>query len=158
MQKTSTAPEIFLSRKLSDDLVKICLDALPHKAYGLVGGSDLYHPTSFYPCTTNLRNSAEWKRLFESFGEFYKDPDLGFVIASDEVRQIMKAMEARNESFVGVFHSHRYLPAEPSAADIALSSDSSVLCYIISVVDPSDPKLAIFRLASDGFIKYAIHS
>ena len=158
MQKRSADSEVFLPRKLSDDLIKICLDALPHKAYGLVGGTDIYHPKSFYPCSSNLRNTAEWKRIFESFGDFYKNPDLGFVIAPPEVRQVMEMMEEREEMLVGVFHSHRYLPAEPSEADISLSSDSSVFCYIISVVDPSNPKLAIFRLDSGGYRKISIRT
>jgi proteasome lid subunit RPN8/RPN11 len=157
MQNNSGALEVFLSIEKSDKLIKICLDALPHKAYGLVGGSDIFHPASFYPCSTNLRNTAEWKQIFESFGEFYKNPDLGFVIEPVEVRQVMKTMEDREESFVGVFHSHRYLPAEPSEADISLSADSRVLCYIVSVVNPSNPELAIYRLDSGGYRKIPIH-
>jgi proteasome lid subunit RPN8/RPN11 len=158
MQNNPAEPELFLSTEMSGKLVRICLDALPGKAYGLVGGSDIYHPMSFYPCSTNLRNTAEWKKIFESFGEFYKNPDLGFVIAPVEVRQIMRLMEARREFLVGVFHSHRYLSAEPSEADISLSSDSTALCYIVSVVDPSHPNLAVFRLDGGGFKKIPIHS
>jgi proteasome lid subunit RPN8/RPN11 len=158
MQNNSGALEVFLSIEKSDKLIKICLDALPHKAYGLVGGSDICHPESFYPCSSNLRNTAEWKRIFESFGEFYRNPDLGFVIAPVEVQQVMKTMQERKESFVGVFHSHRYLPAEPSEADISLSSDSSVLCYIISVVNPSNPELGIFRLESGEYRKVPIRT
>jgi proteasome lid subunit RPN8/RPN11 len=156
MQKNSAEPEIFLSSEKSDGLIKICLDALPHKAYGLVGGSNMYHPESFYPCSTNLRNTAEWRRIFESFGKFYHNPDLGFVIAPVEVRQVMRTMEERKESLVGVFHSHRYLPAEPSEADVSLSSDSSVFCYIVSVANPSSPELAIFRLDSGAYRKMHI--
>ncbi len=158
MQNNSEAHEIFLSSEKSDNLIKICLDALPHKAYGLVGGSDICHPESFYPCSTNLRNTAEWKRIFESFGDFYHNLDLGFVIAPIEAQQVMKMMQERKESFVGVFHSHRYLPAEPSEADISLSSDSSVLCYIVSVVNPLNPELAIFRLDSSGYRKVPIRT
>jgi proteasome lid subunit RPN8/RPN11 len=158
MQINSAAPEIILSRKTSETLIKICLDALPHKAYGLVGGSTIYQPENFYPCLTNLRNTSEWKRIFESYGEFYKNPDLGFVIEPDEVRNVMDAMEARKESFIGVFHSHRYLPAEPSDVDIALSSDPSVLCYIVSVVNPQEPTLGIFRIDCSGFQKMPICS
>jgi proteasome lid subunit RPN8/RPN11 len=158
MRNMTAAREIFLSKKTSDNLIKICLDSLPDKAYGLVGGSDVYHPKSFYPCSTNLRNSPEWKRIFESFGEFYNNPDLGFVIAPDEVRQIIKKMESRSESLVGVFHSHRYLPAEPSEADMALSSDAGVLCYIVSVVNTAEPQLAIFHLDGGKFQKLTICS
>jgi [CysO sulfur-carrier protein]-S-L-cysteine hydrolase len=139
-------PEIFFPEPLYQELVRVCVAALPHKAFGLVGGSDIYHPETLYPCQTNLRNDPEWKDLFESFGAFYKDPDLGFVIAHAEVKTVMESMESRNESFIGVFHSHRYLRAEPSEIDIALNSDPGLLSYIVSVARPLHPELGVFRL------------
>lgn len=154
----AAASEIMLNSQTSETLIKICLDALPHKAYGLVGGPTLYQPKSFYPCLTNLRNTTDWKRIFESYGEFYKNPDLGFVIEPGEVRDVMDAMKAHKESFIGVFHSHRYLPAVPSEVDIALSSDPSVLCYIVSVANPQEPALGIFRIVNGGFQKMPICS
>jgi len=80
IRKSAALAEIGISKKLADELIHVCLDALPHKAFGLVGGRDISHPQSLYPCSTNLRNEPEWKALFESFGAFYQDPDLGFVI------------------------------------------------------------------------------
>ena len=137
--------EIFISKSLVDELTRICVSALPHKAFGLVGGDDAYHPKSFYPCSTNLRNTPEWKPVYESFGDFYLNPDLGFVISAPEVNSVTKLMASRQESLVGVFHSHRFLPAKPSQADIALNSDPNLLCYIVSLVDPSNPEIGIFR-------------
>lgn len=111
----------------------------------------MYHPKSFYPCSTNLRNTPEWKQVFESFGGLYKNPDLGFVITPDEVKTAMETMVARGEDFIGVFHSHRYLPCHPSEVDIALNSDPSLLSYIVSVVDPSAVEAGIFRLNGSGY-------
>ena len=142
--------EIEISRELYDELTRICLDALPNKAYGLIGGSDKYHPKSLYPCSTNLRNTPEWKTIFDSFGEFHRNPDVGFVIAPSEVKTVKDEMSARCESLVGVFHSHRFFNVEPTKADIALSSDSDLLCYIISVSDPPDAKVGIYTLSHDG--------
>jgi proteasome lid subunit RPN8/RPN11 len=146
LQNQQTGPEVFIRKHLVDELIGICVNALPHKAFGLVGGDDIYHPKSLHPCSTNLRNSPEWKPIFESFGEFYRDPDLGFVIAPPEVKVVLEIMDSRRESFVGVFHSHRFLRAEPTEIDLALSTDSSVLSYIVSVVNPSAPEIGIFRL------------
>jgi proteasome lid subunit RPN8/RPN11 len=141
--------KVFISRHFVDELTEICVDALPHKAFGLIGGDDPYHPKSLYPCSTNLRNTPEWKPLFESFGDFYRNPDLGFVISAPEVKVVMELMISRRESLVGVFHSHRFLPAEPSVADMALNSDPGLLCYIVSLVNPSKPEMGVFRLG-DG--------
>jgi len=147
---------VFISKQLADELVRICLNALPHKAFGLVGGLDLHHPKSLYPCSTNLRNEPEWKVLFESFGEFYKNPDLGFVISAPEVQSVMKSMALRGEELVGVYHSHRYLSVHPSEADVALNSDSGLLSYIVSVINPSAPEIGIFRLSGNGYQKIPI--
>jgi proteasome lid subunit RPN8/RPN11 len=139
-------PEVFISEQLVDELAGICVRALPHKAFGLVGGDDIYHPKSLYPCSTNLRNAPEWRQIFESFGEFYRDPDLGFVISPPEVKTVMETIDSRSESFIGVFHSHRFLCAEPTEIDLALSADTCLLSYIVSVVNPSTPQIGIFRL------------
>jgi len=144
-------PEIFIKTRLLEELVRLCLEALPHKSFGLVGGADLYHPTNLYPCSTNLRNTPEWKPVFDSYGEFYQDPDLGFVISTPEVKIVLEAMEARRESFVGVFHSHRYLCAQPTEIDVALSSDPGLLSYIVSVANPAEPEIGVFRLTGGGY-------
>ncbi len=149
-------PRLFISEALFDEWIRICRDALPGKSYGLVGGHDIYHPTSFYPCSTNFRNAPEWEPIFESYGEFYRNPDVGFVIAPSEVKVVMDTMGSRKESLIGVFHSHRFLYAEPSDLDIGLSSDPNLLCYIVSLVDPSAPKVGIFRLDGGGYQKVQI--
>jgi hypothetical protein len=150
-QNPTDIPKVFVSEKLIETLTQICVSALPHKAFGLVGGGDIYHPKSLYPCSTNLRNAPEWKSIFESFGDFYRDPDLGFVISPPEVREVLAAMDLRRESFVGVFHSHRILGAEPTEIDMALSTDSGLLSYIVSVARPSNPEIGIFRLNGSGY-------
>jgi len=149
-------PEILIPELLYQELIRICVDALPHKAFGLISGTDLYHPKAIYPCKTNLRNEPEWKSIFESFGEFYQDPDLGFVIAHHEVQTIMDSIDARGESFIGVFHSHRFLRAEPSEIDIFLNSDPGLLSYIVSVVNPSSPEVGIFHLNGGTYETFRI--
>jgi proteasome lid subunit RPN8/RPN11 len=137
---------VLIGKPLVEKLTAVCLEALPAKAYGLVGGKDPHHPESIYPCSTNLRNTPEWKSVFESFGDFYKDPDRGFVISPDEYRQVLEKMEAAGQSFVGVYHSHRCHHSEPSQLDMALHVDPTVLSYIVSVVDPDKPEIKIYRL------------
>jgi proteasome lid subunit RPN8/RPN11 len=147
---------VFISQHLLDQLIRVCVDALPHKAFGLVGGTDIYHPKTLYQCFTNLRNTPEWKPIFESYGDFYKNPDLGFVITPIEVKAVLDSMDSRRELFVGVFHSHRYLRAQPSDIDIGLGMDSSWLCYIVSTVNLSAPEVGVFRLSGGGYVNIPI--
>ena len=146
-----SAEEVLIPRKLYLQLRKICVEALPRKAYGLIAGEDPYHPTTIYQCRTNLRNTPEWKEIFESFGEFYKDPDRGFVIAPAELQEIYDVMDARHETLLATFHSHRCRCAEPSALDLALSPGSDLLSYIVSVVDPAHPEVGVFRLCGERY-------
>jgi proteasome lid subunit RPN8/RPN11 len=151
LQNQPTGPGVFISKLLLEQLIRVCVDALPHKAFGLVGGTDLYHPTTLYQCFSNLRNAPEWKPIFESYGDFYKNPDLGFVIEPNEVKAVLDSMDSRRELFIGVFHSHRYLCAEPSDIDIGLGMDSGWLSYIVSTVNPSAPEVGVFHLRGGGY-------
>jgi proteasome lid subunit RPN8/RPN11 len=137
---------ISIQKELVDALIRICLEALPRQAYGLVGGRDVYHPSNLYPCSTNLRNTPEWRPVFESLGEFYRDPDRGFVIAPEELLTIWNQMRERGESFAGVFHSHRWHGPVPTKADLKLHGDPDILSYIVSVAGPNRPALKIYRL------------
>jgi proteasome lid subunit RPN8/RPN11 len=152
LQNQPPGPGVFVSKPLLETMIRICVDALPHKAFGMVGGEDLYHPKSLYPCVTNLRNTPEWLPIFESYGDFYKNPDLGFVISPPEVKAVLDTMDSRRESFVGVFHSHRYLNASPSDIDIGLGTDSNWLSYIVSTVNPSAPEVGVFLLNGGGYV------
>ena len=146
-----TAETVLIQRDLADRLFRVCQEALPAKAYGLVGGKDLYHPQSIYPCSSNLRNKPPWKPVFESFGDFYKDPDRGFVISPEEQQDVLKDMEIRSESFIGVYHSHRCTHPEPSKVDLALHIDPNLFCYIISVEEPTSPALKIYCLQKTSY-------
>lgn len=142
---------ILIRREWANELVRLCVKSLPRQAYGLVGGIDMCRPTSIYPCSSNLRGSPEWSSLFESFGEFYRDKDRGFVIAPEEFREKRRRMESRGESFVGVFHSHRWHGPEPTKADLSLHVYPRVLCYIVSVVVPEHPELNVYQLYQSRF-------
>jgi proteasome lid subunit RPN8/RPN11 len=141
---------IRISSELVEELKAVCVRALPGKAYGLIGGRSRDRPTTIYPCRTNLRSRAPWRRLFEARGDFYRDPDRGFVIDPLECRKILGVMERNGrEGLVGVYHSHRCRRAEPSPLDAELHFDPSVVCYIVSVREPERPEVRAYRIA-DG--------
>ncbi len=148
-----SGPILALRKDLADELVGACVQALPSKAYGLVGGKDVYHPESIYPCSTNIRNAPEWKSLFESFGDFYQDPDRGFVVTPEEQRDVLNRIAARGESFIGVYHSHRFTNPDPTELDLAFHIDSRMLCYIVSVMRSESPELRVYRLDECSYEK-----
>jgi proteasome lid subunit RPN8/RPN11 len=146
MTRDDSVNLISIRKELVEDLIRLSVEALPEQAYGLVGGKDVHHPSSVYPCSTNLRNTPKWKALFESYGDFYRDPSRGFVISPDEFLEIWYRMRSVGESFIGVLHSHRWHGPVPTRADTALHVDSKILSFIVSVVTPDRPELKIYRL------------
>jgi|SRR3989344_3761330 len=144
---------VFIPRNLVANLIGSAIKTLPKKTYGLIGGLDLYHPTSMYQCRSNLRNSdSYWKERIDSFGDFYKNPERGFIIDPKEVLNVYKKMEEKKEHIVGVFHSHRcFVPGEPTEIDMALhlQCQPHVLAYLLGVMDPAKPTLRVFKVLSE---------
>lgn len=89
--------------------------------------------------------------IFDSFGDFYRNPDRGFVISAEEHLAVLRVMRERGETFIGVFHSHRWHGPEPTKADLALHVDARILCYIVSVTMPEQPVLRIYRLLEECY-------
>ena len=58
LQNQPVRPEVFISNHLTEELIGICVDALPHKAFDLVGGDDVCPPRNLYPCRANLDLAA----------------------------------------------------------------------------------------------------
>src|SRR3989344_7422740 len=130
---------------LIDELYNLALSNF--KVYGLIGGKDIFKPTSVYRCYFNLRNDLQYRDIFDSHNEFHKlHPELGFVISPSESSIIFKRMKKAGEKPVGVFHSHRYHGTFPTSLDIKTHFDDSLLCYILGVKDVSKPELKVFSI------------
>lgn len=146
--------KVFVHKNLVANLISAAITALPKKAYGIIGGYDLFHPISIYQCHTNLRNTDPyWKERIDSFGEFYRDPERGFVIDPSELLPIHKNMRNKNEKFVGVFHSHRcFVRGEPSEIDrvLHLQCQPGTISYILEVWNPTRPILRVFDILNEN--------
>lgn len=149
----STERRVVIHKDLVAGLISAAIITLPNKAYGIVGGYDIYHPTGVYQCYTNLRSADPyWKERIDSFGEFYKNPERGFVISPEELLQIYHKMQEKGESIVGVFHSHRcFVPGEPTKIDrtLHLQCQPQTLAYLLSVLDPTKPTLRVFEILNE---------
>jgi hypothetical protein len=99
-----------------------------------------------------LRNTPDFQGYFESFGDFYRNPDRGFVVSPDEVWSVMRRMQQRHEEVVGVFHAHRvHVGGEPTRLDRAthMTHNGNTLSYIINVENPAQPTLRAFRILNE---------
>lgn len=94
---------------------------------GLIGGNTAF-ATTVYP----IANVAE-------------EPATSFFMAPREQLRAMQCMRARNETLVGIYHSHPSSPAMPSARDLALAAYPGVAYLIVSLQHRSAPALACFQ-------------
>ena len=81
---------------------------------GLIGGSK-GRPETYYP----IKNITD-------------DPDRSFLMDPQEQINAMRVMCKLGEELIGIFHSHPYTSADPSAADLDLAAYPDVIYYIIS--------------------------
>lgn len=138
-------------------LLRICRDALPDKAFGMLSGPALWRATEIHPMARNLREQSSFvNRLFEQYGEFYHDRSRGFCFDPLELAAVERRVRRNGQRVVGVFHSHRCRHAEPSQIDVDLHYAPDVLSVIVSVVNPASPDVRIYRMGPTWFERGAV--
>lgn len=143
--------KIIIGKKgLKQELYELAINPLKIEVYGLVGGKDLFKPTSIYRCYSNLRNESQYRNIFDLHSKFHSlHPELGFVISPPELLAIFERMKNAKEKPVGIYHSHKYHDTFPTSLDVKTHFDESLLCYIIGVQDISNPELKVFSIKNN---------
>jgi len=128
IQLPETLRQLMLEHATSQSQKEVC---------GLIGASgDQF--TSYYP----VRNIAE---------------DPGRVFLMDPVEQIeaMRQMRNSGEEIAGIFHSHPFSPAQPSATDRNLASYPYV-SYLILSLSGSQPVFNAFFFDGKDFTQIPV--
>lgn len=138
-------------------LVGVCTGALPGKSFGLISGREAGLAEEVHAMTRNLRpTSAVVGRVFESYGEFYRDPDRGFCFDPEELKDIEGKIRGAGRRVTAVYHSHRLLQARPTPVDVDFHYSPEALLVIVSVVDPACPQVAAFHVRDGAFEEASI--
>ncbi len=74
-----------------------------------------------------------------------------FTMAPEEQFAVMKDMRAKGLEMLAIYHSHPASPARPSAEDIRLAFTDGVLYIVLSLQEPSEPKVKAFNI-DDGVV------
>ncbi len=69
-----------------------------------------------------------------------------FMMAPEEQFAVMKDMRAKGLEMLAIYHSHPASPARPSAEDIRLAFTDGVLYVVLSLQEPSEPKVKAFNI------------
>ena len=82
-------------------------------------------------------------------------PDRSFYMSPQGQLDAFKAMDDRNESLVGIFHSHPCSAALPSSSDLELAAYPGVINFIVSLRDDPE-KLESFLYEGKNFSRIGI--
>lgn len=141
-----------IPEQVYDELIGICVGALPHKAFGLLAGPSKDAATMVFPMKENLRRSnRKIDDLFRSYGEFYFDKDRGFCFDPIELCEVKTAIEISRLVPVAVFHSHRCREPELSQIDIDMHLSPEVFAVLVGVRDPKMPEVSAYQIVRRSF-------
>ena len=121
-------------------VTRVCYEAmledskkrLPNEACGLLSGEEV--ASTFYSMTNTDQSPVT----------YLMDPKEQF--------QAFKAIRAKGEKMLGIYHSHIASQAYPSSKDIALAFYPEVHYLLVSLENRNAPKVRAFRI-QDGTVR-----
>ncbi len=126
--------KITLPRMLKHQMFEHAVTSPEQEICGLIGGSK-GHPETYYP----IKNVAD-------------DPVRSYLMDPQEQINAMRDMRNLGESIIGIFHSHPFTSADPSAADLELAAYPDVIYFIISLIG-AKPELSTYYFDGKSFSK-----
>lgn len=108
--------EIYLPRKLINQMLHWAQQSPDKEICGLVGATDGGSPTSCYPISNTSCS-----------------PETRFEMDASEQIAALRTMRNRGEQLFAIYHSHPGAPAEPSKLDIEQANHPDAVYLIISL-------------------------
>jgi [CysO sulfur-carrier protein]-S-L-cysteine hydrolase len=135
--KKNGPDQVYLPHQINEQMLAHALAAPGLEVCGLLGGR-ADRAASIYP----VRNIAQ-----EQSCRFLMDPE--------QQIDAMRQMRTRGEQLWGIYHSHPYTSAEPSAADLEMAAYPDVYYFVVSM-KTSPPYVQAFRYNGNQFLKTGI--
>ncbi|MWA08913.1 hypothetical protein [Streptomyces sp. BA2] len=129
------------------------------KAFGLLGGRSDGHRfrvTALFPLRVNLRGSGHYQDVMDEAVAHYAIPSetpaeqRGWVADPAELLEAENTFDALESVMFGSYHTHRVpWPDDPlrdtcTELDTRLAENSGMWSFIVSMVDPEQPRLRAF--------------
>lgn len=153
MNLTSETSILPVAPDLVERLASTVLERLPRKSFGyLLAAADSAVARDFVMFEENVRNSDDWKGRFESYGQYFiEHDDAGFVATPEESWRVQQEIWSRDETQVGVFHSHLRHPANFSGIDYDMHVErfEDLWHMIVSMRNPAMPQVRIYAVSRD---------
>jgi proteasome lid subunit RPN8/RPN11 len=119
---------VILKKEHVRKIIEHAKSEYPKEACGILSGRD-----------ETVRTVYRAKNIASSSTEFEIDPE--------EQYKIFKDIEEKNLEILGIYHSHPFWPAYPSAVDLERAFCNDTLHFIVSLQHPS-PLLRVFRICN----------
>ncbi len=116
-------------KSVYEKIIEHAQNDLPLEACGYLGGQDTTVTEAY--CLTNIDESGE---------HFSFDPKEQFAV--------VRAMRAKKQRAIAVYHSHPQTPARPSKEDIKLAFDPEMIYVIVSLA-AATPEVKAFRIVKN---------
>ena len=126
-----------IATSLVDEMIAHCQSRAPKEACGLLAGRD-GAVQAVYP----MRN--------------VEDSPIGYAMDPREQLQVERQMRQRGQQMVGIYHSHTASAAYPSSVDVRLAISPEVSYVLVSLSDPQQPDLKIYRIEGQTIIPEAV--
>jgi proteasome lid subunit RPN8/RPN11 len=132
--------DIYLPRKLTNQLLHLAQLSPDTEICGLVGADAAGIPISCYP----VSNSAE-------------NPQIRFFLDPSQQIAAMKQIREKHQTLFAIFHSHPTSSAEPSPTDIEQASYPEVLHLIISLNTKGVLEMRGFKIANGAVEEHPLY-
>jgi [CysO sulfur-carrier protein]-S-L-cysteine hydrolase len=120
----------YLEKKYSSEMISHARSEAPNECCGILAGVNgkaikLYR-------TTNAEHSP-----------------VRYNVEPQELFHIYQEIDKRGWELLGIYHSHPHSKAYPSATDIKYAFFPGSWYFIVSLSDPIQPAVRVFRIAND---------
>jgi hypothetical protein len=129
------------------------------KAFGLIAGirlDETLNVTRILPAKKNVRREDPYKTYVDDMVTRYAVPlaqppsERGWVIDPAELKELYDQCEREELTVLGAYHMHHFPRKDdpkrdtPTLLDRALAKNSGFFSFIVSMVDPSHPRIRAF--------------
>ena len=116
-----------LEKKFADEMIAHAIEDAPNECCGIIAGKDGKVTTVYRAVNADLSPYS-------------------FTIDTKDFLRIDGEISDREWEWIGIYHSHTFTEAYPSATDINLAFLPNLLYFLVSLRDNSNPDLRAFHI------------
>ena len=126
-----------LPREHIDEMIAHAREDAPNECCGIIGGKD--------------GRATQLYRAINAEASPYR-----YSVDSKDLLRIHRDVDARDEDFLVIYHSHTHTEAYPSPTDVRLAAWPEAYYVLVSLMDEAHPVVRAFRITDGEVAEEAI--